>query len=254
MAVREYFSFRYAIPGYTFILLVVLVNYVPLLKVLREPVSDIFGALLAFVSLFTGSAIGFLVSQIWYLWYQKRGSWYGHVNYEVRKLLDSHRFQAKSENKVKEYKITTECKKKRIEPLLTYMRFQYEEKTKYGKFTRYFQKRMDLYHILSSTIATLILAWISGIVFRLVFWLCFDYPIFTDLFADLQRCSELWVQIIISICVLSLSVVFHFCRCYVMKGYSLMARADLTTLLSKLNEEQFRDLKNAFPECFSHVR
>ena len=232
MAVREYFSFRYAIPGYTFILLVVLVNYVTLLKVLRQPVSDVFGALLAFVSLFTGSAIGFLVSQIWYLWYQAGRGWFGHVDRELQELLHD------------TYGIETELQKKGIEPFLTYIRFRWGPKNE-KRFEGYFQKRMDLYHLLSSTITTFGLAWASGILFRLVFWLCFGYPIFTDLFADLLSCSELWVQIIILITVFFLALGFHRGRRKVMTEYSLMVTAYLTNLRAKINE---KELKNAFPK------
>lgn len=67
MSERQYFSLRYAIPGFAFILILIGINFVPLLKFLEEipAFKDSFGAFLAFFSLFSGSAIGFLISQFW---------------------------------------------------------------------------------------------------------------------------------------------------------------------------------------------
>lgn len=84
MPEREYFSFRYAIPGYTFLLLVVLINYIPLLTILRATgAGQVFGAFLAFLSLFTGSAIGFLVSQFWWLYFSHGDRIFGVNGYET---------------------------------------------------------------------------------------------------------------------------------------------------------------------------
>jgi len=76
MAERQYFSLRYAIPGYAFILLVIAINYVPLLNILPE-FSEVFGAFLAFLSLFSGSAIGFLICQAWWWWFQGHAGIWG---------------------------------------------------------------------------------------------------------------------------------------------------------------------------------
>ena len=54
MPERGYFSFRYSIPGYTFILLVIAVNIVPLLTILSDAsIGPFFGAFLAFVKKLT---------------------------------------------------------------------------------------------------------------------------------------------------------------------------------------------------------
>jgi len=61
MSERRYFSLRYTVPGYTFILLVIGINYVPLIEFMKTTgAPEVFGAILAFASLLTGSALGYL--------------------------------------------------------------------------------------------------------------------------------------------------------------------------------------------------
>jgi hypothetical protein len=73
MSERTYFSLRYALPGFTFILMVVLIIW-PSLKelVLNNQARFDVGFVSAFLALFTlleGSALGFLISQPWHLFY-----------------------------------------------------------------------------------------------------------------------------------------------------------------------------------------
>lgn len=64
---------RYASPGYTFILLVFLVAFPSLQRILLQDATPASAQLVTvFLAIFTlleGSAIGFLISQIWYLIY-----------------------------------------------------------------------------------------------------------------------------------------------------------------------------------------
>lgn len=67
MSKRDYFSVRYTVPGYTLILLVIGINYFPFLKILETTeFGSVFGAFLGFLSLFASSALGFLVSQLYW--------------------------------------------------------------------------------------------------------------------------------------------------------------------------------------------
>lgn len=73
MSERTYFSLRYALPGFTLILMVVLI-ILPGLKevVLSNQTRFDLGFVSAFLALFTlleGSALGFLISQPWHLFY-----------------------------------------------------------------------------------------------------------------------------------------------------------------------------------------
>lgn len=88
MSRRDYFSVRYTIPGYTLILIVIGINYVPLLRFLEiTGLESIFGAFLAFFSLFAGSALGFLVSQLYWWWFLSKGALFGVK--EFKKTLNA---------------------------------------------------------------------------------------------------------------------------------------------------------------------
>jgi len=73
MSERTYFGLRYALPGYTFILMALLIIWPNLQtfflrdKILFDPI--LFSAFLAFFTLLEGSAIGFLVAQLWHCLY-----------------------------------------------------------------------------------------------------------------------------------------------------------------------------------------
>ena len=66
MSERTFFTLRYALPGYTFILVTVLINFSRLQSLVK---TEVFVAFLAFLYLLSGSAIGFLISQSWYIFY-----------------------------------------------------------------------------------------------------------------------------------------------------------------------------------------
>jgi len=72
MSARAFFDFRYAFPGYTFILLVFLINLRFVLEKSVLPIIQsndaltLFGILLGFLTLLSGASMGFLVAQFWY--------------------------------------------------------------------------------------------------------------------------------------------------------------------------------------------
>ena len=67
MSERSFFDWRTALPGYTFILIILGLNYSPLFEIFKsQGIQSTFGAILAFLTLVSGSAIGFLVSQVWW--------------------------------------------------------------------------------------------------------------------------------------------------------------------------------------------
>lgn len=72
---RTFFSLRYAIPGYAFIAEVVLTNLTDWQSVrgFLSPLklnSELLGILVGFGTLLSGAEIGFLVSQLWYLFFE----------------------------------------------------------------------------------------------------------------------------------------------------------------------------------------
>jgi len=156
MPEREYFSYRYAIPGFTFLLLVILINHVPLLQILSD---SAFGAFLAFLSLFTGSAIGFLVSQFWWLLYIWKGRIFGikelrPAKHVLIKECKKHGANAKIEES-----------KAPIEAILDYINHRGIE----NEISRYRKRRWDMYHVLSSTLLSLFIGLGVGIGLRMYY-------------------------------------------------------------------------------------
>jgi hypothetical protein len=77
MPSKSFFDWRSALPGYVFILIIIGINYSPLLEILAaHEAQSIFGAILAFLTLLSGTSIGILVSQFWWNFYQLKGAQY----------------------------------------------------------------------------------------------------------------------------------------------------------------------------------
>ena len=76
MSTRDYFSLRYGVTGFTFILIIISLNYYPIIQVLKsnDAVGD-FGLVLSFLSLFASSAIGFFVAQFFFFKFHWRRSY-----------------------------------------------------------------------------------------------------------------------------------------------------------------------------------
>jgi hypothetical protein len=149
MPEREYFSFRYAIPGYIFILLVVAINHVPLLRFLEiTEAGEVFAALLGFLSLFAGSALGFLISQIWYWWFGRKRAKKPGV-YGIDELEQVDKALIKKLQKLGLRK-DAEDNKRAMLAIADYIVYRKEE-----LLLGYARRRWDMYHVLSSTIHTL---------------------------------------------------------------------------------------------------
>jgi len=77
MSERNYFERRTAVPGFSFLLFVIAMNCIPLSKILADSgVEPALGVFLAVLTLLGGSAIGFLVSQVWWWRFQRKGAQY----------------------------------------------------------------------------------------------------------------------------------------------------------------------------------
>lgn len=72
MSERTYFNLRDTIPGFTFILISILAAFPGLHEIFSESKNvSLATAFLVFLSLLSGGAIGFLISQIWHLGYRE---------------------------------------------------------------------------------------------------------------------------------------------------------------------------------------
>lgn len=145
---RTFFSLRYALPGYTFLLMLILVSYPSLIKaeiIVQD--STLVATFLVFFSLLGGSALGFLISQIWYAihiyWRRTKYS----VVPETIKFLQN------------EYDLTQE---KDYQVVFG----DYVHRLSDKKTLIYAQRRFDLMHVFGSTSVALILGSAFGLIIR----------------------------------------------------------------------------------------
>lgn len=164
MSERGYFSLRYAIPGYTFILIVAAINYVPLVMLEITEGGELFGA---FLALLTGSAIGWLVTQP-YSWHFQRG--FGILGIEAFRdtcnvLVEKYGLFRPPWNKDQRW---------RVMAVFDYISHSVEK----GKETlfRFETRRWDMYHLLSSTSWTLWIASAVGMLLRIYYEYFFFEP------------------------------------------------------------------------------
>ncbi|HUU88010.1 MAG TPA: hypothetical protein VMX17_09695 [Candidatus Glassbacteria bacterium] len=174
MSERSFFDWRTAVPGYTFVLLVLAFNYAPLIKILQSlGLDSIFGALLGFLTLFSGSAIGFLVSQVWWRHFQNNGAHYYYKNMvrkEIKRLVEKYGLRSAEEKLNKKYRLFTMIKKNEIERiqnvLAVYGFVTHHEMEKNPEIVKYTTRRGDVFHLISATRVVLLLGLSIGFLFR----------------------------------------------------------------------------------------
>lgn len=110
MSERAFFSLRHSIPGFTFIALIVSTNLAPIFGRLggAEAGTEIF---VGFLSLFSGPAFGFLISQFW---------WFTFHCLDAEWRLDPSMFDAFLK-KFKFRKPESQQQKARLIPVLDYI-------------------------------------------------------------------------------------------------------------------------------------
>lgn len=137
---RTYFSFRYTLPGFTFLTLILLINSdFLILQIIQYPDSNtLFGIILGFLTLLSGSAIGFIISQPWYIFtnffLKSHGIIMGRESYRIL-------------NKI--YNL------EEISDPFTVMTCFLTSKIP-ERMTKYFNRRNDMFHSLGSTLSAII--------------------------------------------------------------------------------------------------
>lgn len=243
MSERQYFSLRYAIPGYTFILLIIGINHRPLFKILTIYGLD-FGAFLGFLSLLSGGAIGFLVSQIWWLRFQWKVSILGLKEYKksVEVIFKVYGLEKPQCNKDKQRKYLT---------AIDYITHSRAEKN----VLTLSERRWALYHILSSTVCSLLLGAIAGTIYRIYF----EFTVFNGYFlikrilhgefipeaAKVAATAESGPLICIFVIVVFLSFIL-----WVQKKWIATMCASLHEARIRSSMVTQRELKEAFPDLF----
>jgi len=158
MSARSFFDLRYAVPGYTFILILLLINVLILQSQLQclTKISDVIGILLGFLTLLSGQPIGFLVSQIWYSLFDRLG-WRSKVMKEPFEIL------VKNNHVLKEFRQVI---------------FDYLMNSEKNQNLRYYlDRRWDLGNLLGSTAIAVLLSGFFGYLVRLCFFLSEVQPI-----------------------------------------------------------------------------
>ncbi len=246
MSVRGYFDRRDAIPGFTFILVILLLNFHPIYLFLKSEANFPFGALLGFFTLFSGSAIGFIVSQFWWWCFQANNAQYQFKKCDyspVQKLINK-------------YGLKDDGTKKTIQNILSVYGYvtHYEGSRKKGAYAKIFDyttRRWDLYHLLSSTVVSIIMAFIVTFIVRLVYvlaWLkCFELSFYKIHIENYLFGSTIeFFSLIFIICFLFLLIYGTlFSMKWVLGQYNRVSYALIQN--SKLTPENVRDV---FPSDF----
>lgn len=147
MPERTFFTLRYALSGYTSILMALLVAYPKLrdIFILNQNV-ELIGVFLAFFTLLSGGAIGFLVSQLYYI-----------INNE---FLHRHALQKAREFLEGKYNITKDSHHQIV--FLDYVHHLSGKET-----IAYTQRRFDLKHTLASALFATYIGSFFGLLVRI---------------------------------------------------------------------------------------
>ncbi|MFB3888306.1 MAG: hypothetical protein ACE14S_02370 [Candidatus Bathyarchaeia archaeon] len=152
MPERTFFDLRYALPGYTFILFSILIAF-PVLQEVLSSSSDnaaLFGTFFGFLTLLSGIAIGFLVSQSWHIIFNTFiDGRYGRYPQTLDFLCSHYGLSCNMRNKIF---------------FCDYVhRLSPDEGLK-----DYIQRRWDLIHLSGATLFSIPLAVVAGLCFRAV--------------------------------------------------------------------------------------
>ena len=172
MSGRQYFELRNAIPGFVFLLLIIVINFFPLVILLQDTAfSSSIGIFLAVLSLFSGSAIGFLISQEhWHNW-QKNFGILSHTEYEKSIQQFFKKFNIVDQEwkaylkKIRLKNSKDDEWKRQLQTAIDYMS-HYDADEKILKLS---QRRWDMYHTLSATKTALNWGIIIGICLRALY-------------------------------------------------------------------------------------
>lgn len=247
---RQYFDFRSIVPGFVFILLIIGINFVPILRLLENPAfSDSFGAFLAFLTLFSGSAIGFLISQIHWFGWQKDFGIVSHEEYKESMKQFFKKFNIKSEKWTeKKFVEILESKnndydewKRELHTAVDYVSHYKADK----KILKMAERRWDIYHTLSTTQNALWMALSSGFIIRLFYHLLFIRNFEINLMNPITA-SQLLSLTAITVLTIVLFLILRIQKKWLLK---ISAHLHKTRILhSNLKEEKLAEI---FPDLFS---
>lgn len=230
MPEREYFSLRYAIPGYTFILLLIAINYVPLIEILdRTGVESAFGAFLAFLSLFTGSALGFLISQFHWR------------DFDRKRFFRAWKLESLGKQLIKGCDLPTDISDEKLEVVVDYILQRQDSKY----IHEYIQRRWDMYHVLSAIKWALFLGALTGIAFR-IYYQFFLY--WSQSFTQRAIFAETFALMFIVACAVVLFIIVHLAVGRSVNVYGAIIEALIRKSAENVSKEE---IKKVFPTFFN---
>jgi len=210
MSERTFFALRYALPGYTFILMTILVAFPKLLEFFQSEIPNVqlIAALLAFLYLLSGGAIGFLISQVWYVVFNS------FINGRYGKFPETRKFLRKN------YNLAADLKHQNV--FLDYVHRLSSKQTQI-----YTQRRYDLMHVCSSTFVTTLFGLFSGFLVRVDFVrnTTFERPHWTTLEETIKSltsistsalCITLFLVIVLFFAFLLIIKRRHYIRTYIL--------------------------------------
>lgn len=238
MPERDYFSLRYTVPGFVFILIVFGTNYSVILNIIsRSGAADVLSVSLAILSLFTSSAIGFLISQIWFFIFHLNRTYANILRKPEHDIEDSMKKSFGWIPKDKTDKKRDEIMGTAIDYILNC--FKAEE----NNLFKFFQRKIDLFHTMSSTLISLIIGLGLGLAIRLGLYYFGRYPFVTLL--D----SFLFLFTIVATCIFT--GVLCFLRSEIFFEYHPMLKLFLNSV--KEDEDLYKDLHEVYPEYINKI-
>jgi len=239
MPEREFFSLRYAVPGFTFILIVAVFNHRLLLATLE---TDFRSAFALIFSLLSGPATGFLISQFWW--------WRFQLNSGLLGIPEFNRaFRAFAEKYNSRKKSLEDYEKDEHPQLLAALDYVSHLETK-SMLLILAERKWDMYHILSSTYYTLWIASVVGLVCRF----CYEHYVLKptydislqSLIMSLSNNLESIILTLTLVVMIIWILLFRTTRKWILKQLVALAVARIRS--SKVSRHE---LMNAFPNLFS---
>lgn len=144
---RTYFDFRYTIPGFTFVLAFLILNYDVIYKLASN--IDIIKLFVFLPIIISAPAIGFLNAQVWWFVYQ--------IGEEFRFHIE--KFRQKELNLVvNEFKLSSAKWGDRLRASAVFDYLTHSVYTDKKEVIEYLRRRYDLYHTLGSTYISMFIA------------------------------------------------------------------------------------------------
>jgi len=223
MVERTFFDWRNALPGFTFILIILGINYSSLLAIFQiHEIQATFGAILAFLTLVSGSSVGFLVSQIWWSSYRKQGAHYYYkkeTRQPIKRLVEKYGLVPANDIKDREGI-------QNVLAIYSYILFNQQQKD--PELVKYLIRRGDAFHAFSATRYALIYGSAIGLILRLYFQIfIFSWNPFEKLIPSMHDSAfaELVILILLVTITIYLVTVFGEAKDWTVTQYNKMAVA-----------------------------